>query len=391
MSSPLRTSPPPPGTASLGGTPLRRAAAAVAVALGLLVLTAGLAVRVALPAHAATQLCGATDTLSVGGGQYVAQNNIWGASTPQCITVDGTSFRVDSSGHQNSTSGAPAAYPSLFKGCHWGQCTSNSGLPVQVGSMPAVTSSWSTTQTGSGAYNVSYDLWYNTTPTTTGAPDGAEVMIWLNHNGGVQPAGSRVATGVQIAGATWDVWTAQMDWKYIAYVRTSGTSSVSDLDLRAFTRDAVGRGQIQNSWYLIDVEAGFEIWQGGAGLATNSFSVSVGGTTPPTDPPTDPPTGDRACTANLRVDNSWGSGFTATVTVANSGAQPLNGWTVEWSFPGGQRVQNAWNATVTQSGQSVRAVNAAYNGAVAANGATSFGFQGTGSNPGTASLRCTPN
>ncbi|GAA4133577.1 GH12 family glycosyl hydrolase domain-containing protein [Actinomadura keratinilytica] len=362
----------------------------MAAALSLVALSVGLAVRLALPAQAATQLCGATDTLSVSGGQYVAQNNIWGASTPQCITVDGTSFRVDSSGHQNSTSGSPASYPSLFKGCHWGLCTTDSGLPVQVGSMPAVTSSWSTTQTGSGAYNVAYDLWYNTTPSTTGAPDGAEVMIWLNHNGGVQPAGSRVATGVQIAGATWDVWTAQMDWNYIAYVRTSGTSSVSDLDLRAFTRDAVARGRIQDSWYLIGVEAGFEIWQGGAGLATDAFSVTVGGTTP-TDPPTDPPAGDRACTATLRVDNSWDTGFTATVTVANTGTRSLNGWTVDWTFPGSQQVQNAWNAAVTQSGQSVRAVNAPYNGAVAVNGTTTFGFQGSGTAPGGTSLNCTPN
>lgn len=233
------------------------------------------------PASAATQLCGATDTTPVNGGEYIAQNNIWGASTPQCITVDGTSFTVDSSGHSNSTSGAPAAYPSLFKGCHWGQCTSNSGFPVQVGSMPAVTSDWSTTQPGSGSYNVSYDLWYDSHPSTTTDPDGAEVMIWMNHRGGVQPAGTRVASGVQIAGATWDVWYSRMNWNYIAYVRTAGTTSVSGLDLRAFTRDAVTRGYIENAWYLIDAEAGFEIWQGGAGLATNSFSVTVGGTTTP--------------------------------------------------------------------------------------------------------------
>jgi len=38
-----------------------------------------------------------------------------------------------------------------------------------------------------------------------------------------------------------------------------------------------------NSDYLIDLEAGFEMWQGGAGLATNSYSVNIGGgsTNPP--------------------------------------------------------------------------------------------------------------
>jgi hypothetical protein len=31
------------------------------------------------------------------------------------------------------------------------------------------------------------------------------------------------------------------------------------------------------AWWLIDVEAGFEVWDGSAGLTANSFTVSVGG------------------------------------------------------------------------------------------------------------------
>ncbi|MCW2929205.1 MAG: glycoside hydrolase, family 6, partial [Actinomycetia bacterium] len=50
--------------------------------------------------------------------------------------------------------------------------------------------------------------------------------------------------------------------------------------------DAVRRGYISSSWYLIDVEAGFELWQGGAGLATNSFSVNAGGSGTPSPRPT---------------------------------------------------------------------------------------------------------
>ncbi len=355
-------------------------AAAGALLLGLVPLAGP-----AAPAHAATRLCGATQTTAVNGGEYVAQNNVWGASTPQCISVDGTSFTVDSSGHANATNGAPASYPSLFKGCHWGQCTSGSGLPVQVGAMPAVTSSWSTTQPSAGAYDVAYDLWYDTRPSTTADPNGAEVMIWLNSRGGVQPAGSRIASGVQLGGATWDVWYSRMNWNYIAYVRTSGTTSVSGLDLRAFTRDAVSRGYIQNSWYFIDAEAGFEIWQGGTGLATGAFSVTVGGGGG-TEPP---PTGDKTCTAALHVDNAWPGGFTATVTVTNRGTSPLQGWSADWAFPGDQAVQNAWSATVTQNGRSVHAANAAYNGTVAPGGSTTFGFQGTGAAPDAAPT-CTP-
>ena len=51
----------------------------------------------------------------------------------------------------------------------------------------------------------------------------------------------------------------------------------------------VTRGYTKSSWYLIDVEAGFELWQGGAGLETNSFSVNINGTSP-TSPPSSTPT-----------------------------------------------------------------------------------------------------
>ncbi|GGL21294.1 cellulose binding domain-containing protein [Mangrovihabitans endophyticus] len=56
---------------------------------------------------------------------------------------------------------------------------------------------------------------------------------------------------------------------------------------------------------------------------------------------------------------------------------PLSSWTLGWSFPAGQTVTQAWNATVTQSGSQVTARNAGYNGSVATNGTVSFGFNGT--------------
>ena len=59
--------------------------------------------------------------------------------------------------------------------------------------------------------------------------------------------------------------------------------------------NAVRRGYIRTSWYLIDVEAGFELWRGGAGLATDSFSVNLNGSrgspasAPPPAPASAPP------------------------------------------------------------------------------------------------------
>ena len=116
-------------------------------------------------------------------------------------------------------------------------------------------------------------------------------MIWINSRGGVQPFGSQTAT-TNVAGMNWNVWTGQQtSWKIISYVLNPGATSVSNLDLKALFQDAVARGSINPSNYLIDVEAGFEIWQGGQGLGTNSFSVTAtaagtggGDTTPPSVP-----------------------------------------------------------------------------------------------------------
>jgi hypothetical protein len=77
------------------------------------------------------------------------------------------------------------------------------------------------------------------------------------------------------------------------------------------------------------------------------------------------------------VKNEWGGGFTANVTVNNTGTQPVNGWTLTWSFPGDQKVTNGWNATVAQTGTAATATNMSYNAAIAPGGNVQFGFQGT--------------
>ena len=107
-------------------------------------------------------------------------------------------------------------------------------------------------------------------------------MVWLNHNGPVQPFGSEVASNVTLGGHTYNVWEGtQSSWDTVTYDMTSPATSVAGLDVGTLAQDMVSRGYTKSSWYLIDVEAGFELWQGGAGLTTNSFSVTVNGSAPP--------------------------------------------------------------------------------------------------------------
>lgn len=90
-------------------------------------------------------------------------------------------------------------------------------------------------------------------------------------------------------------------------------------------------------------------------------------------------TGPAAAAQGCRVDytpNQWPGGFTATVKVS-PGDAAVSSWTVTWTYAGDQRVTSGWNATVSQSGSTVTARNASYNGSIPAGGSTEFGLQGT--------------
>ncbi len=83
------------------------------------------------------------------------------------------------------------------------------------------------------------------------------------------------------------------------------------------------------------------------------------------------------CHVTYSMASQWSGGFVANVTIANNGTSAINGWKLTFTFPGDQKITNAWNGTVGQSGESVSVTNASYNAAIAAGGSTSVGFQGT--------------
>ncbi|GAA1807030.1 chitinase [Planosporangium flavigriseum] len=86
--------------------------------------------------------------------------------------------------------------------------------------------------------------------------------------------------------------------------------------------------------------------------------------------------------------NSWETGQTATYTITNGTSNAITSWTVEFDLPAGTALGAYWDALMTQSGTHVVAKNREYNGAVAAGGTTSFGFNTTGAG---APTNCTVN
>ncbi len=88
------------------------------------------------------------------------------------------------------------------------------------------------------------------------------------------------------------------------------------------------------------------------------------------------------CEVNYAVQQEWHGGFTADVSVTNLG-DAIDGWALSWTFPSGQQVTQAWNATVAASGAQVTATDAGYNASIASGSSVTFGFNGSWSGANT--------
>ncbi|MHC1561637.1 GH12 family glycosyl hydrolase domain-containing protein [Actinomycetospora sp. C-140] len=230
-----------------------------------------------LPARGAQdgqRICGKTESTPVAGGRFEVQNNAWGDDTPQCTTAFDTGFSVDA---QHAKDSGPAAYPSIVMGCNYGTCTRDAPFPRPVADLGDIRSSWAVTTPRRGDYNVAYDVWLDPTPRREGANTGAELMIWLDRTDRVQPIGAERGT-VQIGDARWAVWTGEnQGTPVISYVREEATSQVLDLPITDFVTDATRRGVVQPTWFLTNIQAGFEPWIGGDGLTTDAFALTRNG------------------------------------------------------------------------------------------------------------------
>ncbi|KPC70697.1 MULTISPECIES: GH12 family glycosyl hydrolase domain-containing protein [Streptomyces] len=349
---------------------------ALSAALLAFALLASLATA-APPAQADTTICEPFGTTTIQ-GRYVVQNNRWGSSATQCVTATDTGFRVTQADGSAPTNGAPKSYPSVFNGCHYTNCSPGTSLPARLDTVSRAPSSISYGFVDNAVYNASYDIWLDPTARTDGV-NRTEIMIWFNKVGPIQPIGSPVGSAT-VGGRTWEVWSGGNGSNdVLSFVAPSAITGWS-FDVMDFVRATVARGLAQDDWYLTSVQAGFEPWQNGAGLAVNSFSstVETDGTPGGTDPGPDPgePGDASACEVSYGT-NVWQDGFTADVTVTNTGTAPVDGWQLAFTLPSGQRIGNAWNASVTPSTGSVTATGVSHNARIAPGGSLSFGFQGT--------------
>lgn len=219
-------------------------------------------------------------------GNYTIMNNRWGTSATHCINVTTNGFQIIQQDGTGNLSGAPVSYPAIYIGCHYGNCSPNTNLPMQISQISSAQTSVSLSFPSSGTYDAAYDIWLNADTNVSGVQD-TEIMIWLHWQGSIQPIGSRTGS-INLAGRNWEVWVGNNGQNNVVSYRSSNITSFNT-DVKPFILDALTRGSNfgTTSWYLTSMQMGFEPWIGGVGLTVNSFSASVsGGGNNPTRTPT---------------------------------------------------------------------------------------------------------
>ncbi len=226
-------------------------------------------------AHPVRALCrpyGHVTVRSQGGTAYVVRNDFWGTRS-FCLTNSGRrpNFRVTKSG-RNAIRGRVMAFPYILRGCSWGVCSPKAKLPAKVKRLRKPEASWRARTKAAGRWNASLDLWFARHRMRTGQADGAELMIWLK----AKNLGRSSLRVVRIDHADWYLahWIASRNgrsWNYIQSRRVHPVKHVSGLKLWPFIKHAERLGWVRPSDWMLNIEAGFEVWNGGKGLGTKSF------------------------------------------------------------------------------------------------------------------------
>ncbi|MEU9828795.1 extracellular catalytic domain type 1 short-chain-length polyhydroxyalkanoate depolymerase [Micromonospora chersina] len=197
-------------------------------------------------------------------------------------------------------------------------------------------------------------LWHGTNDETLRYPNFTEeIKQWTNVNGLSQtPAYTD---------------SPQSGYTRTRYGGTGGTATVEAISMQGVSHN-------------LPVDAAQAVRFFGLDTSTPPTSPPPTSTPPTTPPPTTPPPSTPPPSGGCRVAyavNAWNTGLTVSVTITNTAATAVNGWSLAFTLPAGQTVTNGWNATYAPTSGAVTARNVSYNGTIAPNGSVDIGFQAT--------------
>jgi hypothetical protein len=196
-------------------------------------------------------------------GGYIVHNNMWNAGGYDVEqTIEACSWRswnVTATADNSSGDGAVKTFPNTHKDWHnW-----STGHEPPLSDFPVLRSTFAAKLGPQvGIYNVAFDIWLN------GVPGNREIMIWTeNHN--QRPAGSRIASGLEFSGITWDVWATSGNG-YIAFVAHEDVTS-GELDLREMLDYLIAQGRVPADSTLGQIGFGVEVVSTDGAPATFEF------------------------------------------------------------------------------------------------------------------------
>jgi mannan endo-1,4-beta-mannosidase len=177
------------------------------------------------------------------------------------------------------------------------------------------------------------------------APTGLTVTATTTSSASLQWNASTGATQYQIQRATGACSTSSS----FSQVGTSTTPSFTNTGLTASTS------------YCYRVTASNA---NGTSGPSGTVTAQTGGTAP------------GGCSVNPIVQSQWGDGYVVQpATVTNTGTASITGWRVTFTLPAGHAIVGSWNAVLSGTTGTITATNMGYNGNLAPNANTSFGFQ----------------
>ncbi|WP_405771806.1 cellulase family glycosylhydrolase [Streptomyces sp. NBC_01538] len=176
------------------------------------------------------------------------------------------------------------------------------------------------------------------TPAASGTTPTSTTLTWAAATDNVGVAGYDV---VRVTGATETAAAASTT----NTVTVTGLTAATSYSFAVYARDAAGNRSPRS--------------------ATVNVTTPPGGGTPGV-----------SCSVAYRVVGDWQGGFQGDITLRNTGTAALTNWTLGFSFPSGQTINNMWGGTPTQSGAGVSVVPAPYTATIPAAGSVSVGFVG---------------
>jgi len=211
-------------------------------------------------------------------GSYTLCQNLWGADQgvgSQNSTLDSTSgdsISWETSYTWANNDNSVKSYANV-------ESTTVKGIQLSALQTAPTSWSWSYGSASDGLRaDVSYDIWLGAASSGTPASSASayEIMIWLSGEGGIQPVGSSIQSGISLAGHPWTLWSGpNQNWQVFSFVSADGNINDFSADLKDFFDFLEQSHGVAGSNYIQSIQSGTEPFTGTADLKIASYSVTA--------------------------------------------------------------------------------------------------------------------